>query len=134
MKCNSSKSFLLITIHLMGGLGGHASLQIFNFQLRASNFFFFNMVRTLLQFFARIKNSTPFLSSDSALFGKNTGGWGTLLPQQATEMFRIAAGPLKGSRKVGAGPRRLRAREVSGSQSARWQCPESDPACAQTSL
>src|SRR5712692_3396826 len=134
MKCNSSKSFLLITIHLMGGLGGHASLQIFNFQLRASNLFFFNMVRTLLRFFARIKDSTPFFSSDSTLFGKNTGGWGTLLPQQATEMFRIAAGPLKGSRKVGAVRRRLRAQAVSALPSPRWQCPGSDPACAQTSL
>src|SRR5260370_35196910 len=34
-------------------------------------------LRTLLRFFAFAKNSTPFVSSDSALFGKKTRGVGT---------------------------------------------------------
>src|ERR1700687_899299 len=42
--------------------------------------FIFNPVRTLLHFFALIKNSTLLLSSDSALFTKNTGGGVSLSP------------------------------------------------------
>jgi len=38
--------------------------------------FFFTLLRTLLQFFALAQNSTLFFSSDSALFAKNTRGWG----------------------------------------------------------
>src|SRR5260370_30359136 len=36
----------------------------------------FTLLRTLLHFFALIKNSTPVFSSDSALFAKNHPGWG----------------------------------------------------------
>jgi hypothetical protein len=37
--------------------------------------FIFNLVRTLLHFFALPKNSTLSFSSDSALFEKKTGGY-----------------------------------------------------------
>jgi hypothetical protein len=40
--------------------------------------FLFILFRTLLHFFALTQNSTLFFSSDSALFRKNTGGWGGL--------------------------------------------------------
>jgi len=38
--------------------------------------FLFTLLRTLLRFFALTKNSTLLFSSDSALFAKNTRGWG----------------------------------------------------------
>ncbi len=39
-------------------------------------FFFFTLLRTLLRFFARTQNSTHLFSIASALFAKNTRGWG----------------------------------------------------------
>src|SRR5260370_24225701 len=39
--------------------------------------FIFTPLRTLLRFFALIKNSTLLFSISSALFAKNTRGWGT---------------------------------------------------------
>src|SRR6266852_194144 len=39
-------------------------------------FFLFTLLRTLLRFFALTKYSTLLFSSDSALFAKNTRGWG----------------------------------------------------------
>ncbi len=38
--------------------------------------FVFILLRTLLHLFALLKNSTLLFSIDSALFGKNTRGWG----------------------------------------------------------
>ena len=39
--------------------------------------FLFTFLRTLLHFFAFTQNPTPFFSCNSALFRKNTRGWGT---------------------------------------------------------
>src|SRR5258708_37748461 len=69
---------------LMGGIGGCP--QRFNVQtFRPSNVhtmfrpipFVFILLRTLLRFFALTKISTLLFSSASALFGQNTGGWGS---------------------------------------------------------
>jgi hypothetical protein len=38
-------------------------------------------LRTLLRFFAFIKNSTPLFPIVSALFAQKHGGWGILLPR-----------------------------------------------------
>jgi hypothetical protein len=38
--------------------------------------FLFTLLRTLLRFFALVKNSTLLFSISSALFAKNTRGWG----------------------------------------------------------
>src|SRR5260370_6581144 len=40
--------------------------------------FLFKPLRTLAHSFALTKNSTPFFSSDSALFGQNNRGWAYL--------------------------------------------------------
>ena len=45
-----------------------------NLELPKSNLFLFTLFRTLLRFFALSQESTLFFSSDSELFGKNTGG------------------------------------------------------------
>lgn len=57
-----------------------------NLCLPASNFCLFTLLRTLLCFFAFREKPSPFISCNSALFGKNTGGmqWGTLLSGRAS--------------------------------------------------
>src|SRR5712692_9811184 len=61
----------------------------------------FTLLRTLLHFFALAQNSTLFFSSNSALFHKNTRGWGTptvltrLLPCLLASMPLASAHPAR---------------------------------------
>src|SRR5258708_4082500 len=62
--------------------------------------FLFTLLRTLLRFFALIKNSTLLFSISSALFAKNTRGWGrvTMLFQAETPTHPILASRLSEAR------------------------------------
>jgi hypothetical protein len=68
------------------GGGVHFLLpQIFYVSLATRlKFFPFIFLRTLLRIFATWQNSTPFFSSDSALFAKNHPGWGVVVNQNQT--------------------------------------------------
>ena len=78
--CPSRNSFLLTFMHRMEGVEGvggalRSSLLTSNFQSLTS--FFSNssaLFCAFLHFFALSQKSTLFFSSDSELFGKNTGG------------------------------------------------------------
>ena len=81
-KCSSRNSFVLKTIHFNGGgctgvypPGPRSSSPRLPIPYSPSPIpFLFTFFRTALHFFARMQNATPFLSSDSALFAKNSGG------------------------------------------------------------
>ncbi len=63
--------------------------------------FVFILLRTLLHFFALAQNSTLLFSSDSALFGKNTRGWGALLSPRAPRFAKREGGKFQAGLKSG---------------------------------
>src|SRR5260370_13059135 len=100
-KCSSRKSFFLKTIHFDGGCAPLAlplttttPSSVYPISLL---FPFFSHICALfcaiLHFLARIKYATPFFSSDSALFGKNT--WGGVPPSLTEEQNEAIPGNLR---------------------------------------
>jgi hypothetical protein len=76
-KCNFRNSFLLTFMHVMGGM--RAVLRFPSWTYSGDPLFFGQLLSfdILAHSFALIKNSTLLFSCDSALFHKNTRGWGT---------------------------------------------------------
>jgi hypothetical protein len=77
--CPFSISFVLKFMHRMGGVRGRfqSSLLTSNFQPLTPVFSQSSaLFCTYLHFLALCKKSSPFLSCNSALFRRNTGGWG----------------------------------------------------------
>src|SRR5258708_38312836 len=77
--CPFSISFLLIFIHLMGGMGGAAFLQrsdVQTFRRCDASPSYPLSFHTLAHSFALIKITSLLFSIDSALFAQNTLGWG----------------------------------------------------------
>jgi len=71
--CKFCNSFILTFMHVMGG-GGVLQNPDFLISSSLSTIpFLFILLRTLLQFFALNKNSTPLFSMVSALFDKKQG-------------------------------------------------------------
>jgi hypothetical protein len=83
--CPFSISFLLIFIHVMGGVEGVPQFFIVQTCGRANVSSSYPLFfQALAHSFALTENSTLLFSSNSTLFAKNTRGWGHVQPARSS--------------------------------------------------